>query len=175
MEPDEATDALRDLTSEERDEVLAAMDPAKTAELTRLLGYSEHEAGGFMTTALVRASLAETVGQLASRLAEDDCPDELDAVAMVDDEGRLVWDLPLLQLLINPSDMLLGDLVGEAEPVTVDIHAGIGEVAERLIDTRRMSILVVDDGRPVGRIMADDVIDVLMPERGRLHFPRLLQ
>ena len=59
--------------------------------------------------------------------------------------------------------------------MTVDIHAGVSEVAERLIDTRRMSVVVVDDGRPVGRILADDVLDVLLPERGRLHFPRLLQ
>jgi MgtE intracellular N domain/CBS domain len=177
MEPDEATDALRDLTSEERDEILAVMDPAKVAELTRLLSYSENEAGGFMTTSLIRATMSETVGQLVARLAEEStCPEELDAVAVVDDDGRLVWDLPLLQLLVNPPDVPLGGLVGEADPVTVEIHAGVGEVADRLIDTRRMSIVVVDDdGRPVGRIMADDVIDVLLPERGRLHFPRLLQ
>jgi Mg/Co/Ni transporter MgtE len=60
--------------------------------------------------------------------------------------------------------------------VTVGIHAHVGEVAERLIDARRMSVIVVDDeDRPVGRILADDVIDALMPERGRIHFPRLLQ
>jgi hypothetical protein len=176
MEPDEATDALRDLTAEERDEILTAMDPAKSAELGRLLSYPEREAGGFMTTALVTAPLSETIGELAARLcAEDGCPEELDAVALVDDDGRVVWDLPLLQLLVNPTDVGLGDLVGEAEPVTVGIHAAVGEVADRLIDTRRLSIVVVDEGRPVGRIMADDVIDVLLPERGRLHFPRLLQ
>ena len=55
--------------AEERDEILAAMDAAKVAELGRLLGYPEDEAGGFMTTALLVASLAETVGQLAARLA----------------------------------------------------------------------------------------------------------
>ena len=93
-------------------------------------------------------------------------PDELDAVALVDDEGRMVWDLPLLQLLINPGDTVLADLVGEAEPVTVGIHAAVDQVAERLIDARRMSVVVVDDDdRPVGRILADDVIDALMPER----------
>jgi hypothetical protein len=37
------------------------------------------------------------------------------------------------------------------------------------------AIVVDDDDRPVGRILADDVIDALLPERGRLHFPRLLQ
>jgi len=87
-----------------------------------------------------------------------------------------VWDLPLLHLLINPGDTVLADLVGEAEPVTVGIHAEVDAVAERLIETRRMSVVVVDDDdRPLGRILADDVIDALMPERGRIHFPRLLQ
>ena len=79
-------------------------------------------------------------------------------------------------MLVNPGQTFLADLVGEAEPVTVGIHAQVAEVAERLIDARRMSVIVVDEeDRPVGRILADDVIDALMPERGRIHFPRLLQ
>jgi CBS domain-containing protein len=176
MEPDEAVDALRDLTSEERADVMAVMPADKVADLARLLGYPEDEAGGFMTSAFVVATTSETVASLSARLADDDaCPEELDAVALVDDEGRLVWDLPLLQLLINQGDTVLGDLVGEAEPVTVGIHARVSEVAERLVDARGMSAVVVEDDRPVGRILADDVLDALLPERGRIHFPRLLQ
>ena len=177
MEPDEAVDALRDLSVDERTEILAVMDQAKATDLLRLLGYNEHEAGGFMTTAFLVAPTTETVASLAARLAgHEDCPEELDAVALVDHEGRLLWDLPLLQLLVNPGQTLLADLVGEAEPVTVGIHAQVAEVAERLIDARRMSVIVVDEeDRPVGRILADDVIDALLPERGRIHFPRLLQ
>ncbi len=177
MEPDEAVDALRDLNSDERAEVMAAMPAEKVLDLMRLLGYPENEAGGFMTTAFLVAPTTETVASLAARLAgHEDCPEELDAVALVDEEGRMVWDLPLLQLLINPGDTVLADLVGEADPVTVDIHAHVDEVAERLIDARRMSVVVVDDDDlPVGRILADDVIDALLPERGRIHFPRLLQ
>ena len=177
MEPDEAVDALRDLSSDERDALLAAMDRTKAADLKRLLGYDEDEAGGFMTTAIVTARADGTVGGLAARLADhEDCPDELDAVILVDDDGAVVWDLPLLQLLVHPADRALADLVGEAAPVTVGIHDGVDVVAERLIEARRPSVVVVDDAeRPVGRILADDVIDALMPERGRLHFPRLLQ
>jgi CBS domain-containing protein len=176
MEPDEAVDALRDLNSEERAEVMAAMPEDKEADLARLLGYPEDEAGGFMTSAFLVAFTSETVASLASRLADHDaCPDELDAVALVDEDGRLVWDLPLLQLLINPGDTVLGDLVGEADPVTVGIHARVREVAERLVDARSTSVMVVEDDRPVGRILADDVLDALLPERGRIHFPRLLQ
>ncbi len=177
MEPDEAVDALRDLSGDEREDILGVMDPAKAAGLIRLLGYNEHEAGGFMTTAFLVAPTTETVASLAARLAgHEDCPEELDAVALVDHDGRMVWDLPLLQLLVNPGDTELAELVGESAPVTVGIHAQVDEVAERLIDARRMSVVVVDEEDvPVGRILADDVIDALMPERGRIHFPRLLQ
>lgn len=60
--------------------------------------------------------------------------------------------------------------------MTVSLHASVDEVAEQLIRTRRSSLLVTDaDGVPVGRIMADDVLDAMLPERGRRHFPRLLR
>ncbi len=177
MEPDEAVDALRDLTSDERAELLGAIPAAKSAGLRKLLGYEEDVAGGFMTTAFVVASQEDTVGELTTRLAAlDERPDELDAVALVDEDGLLVWDLPLVQLLVNPPETVLGDLAGESECVAVRTDASVDEVAQRLIDARRMSIVVVDaEDRPVGRILADDVIDALLPERGRIHFPRLLQ
>ena len=60
--------------------------------------------------------------------------------------------------------------------MTVGPEADVREVAARLIDSRRFSVLVVDaEGRPLGRILADDIIDALIPDRGRLHFPRLLR
>ena len=176
MEPDEAVDALRDLHRDEREELLGAMPLRKAAPLVHLLAYSEDEAGGFMTTELVVAAVTDTVGDVVARLSEwDDLPDELDAVALVDEEGRLVWDLPLMKLVVSPPGTRLGALAGEAHPVSVDSHARVDEVAERLVEARRLSVVVVDDGRPVGRILADDVLDALSPERGRLHFPRLLQ
>ncbi len=55
MEPDEAVDALRDLSRDERDAIVAVMDATKADDLVRLLGYDEHEAGGFMTTAFLVA------------------------------------------------------------------------------------------------------------------------
>ncbi|MGZ6927352.1 MAG: CBS domain-containing protein, partial [Acidimicrobiia bacterium] len=60
------------------------------------------------------------------------------------------------------------------EPVTVSPDAPLDEVVERFIDSRGSSVLVIDDEeRPVGRILADDLIDALVPDRGRVRFPRL--
>jgi len=59
--------------------------------------------------------------------------------------------------------------------MTVSPDADIKEVAERLTASRRSSVLVTSDDRVLGRILADDVVDALLPGRVRRHFPRLLQ
>jgi hypothetical protein len=41
------------------------------------------------------------------------------------------------------------------------------------VETRHSSVVVVDEqDRPLGRILADDVLDMLVPDRSR--FPRRL-
>jgi Mg/Co/Ni transporter MgtE len=100
---------------------------------------------------------------------------DIDGVAVVDEDGRLLSDLVLFDLLVSGAADPIRDLVGDQAPVTVGPDASVEEVADRLIESRRSSLLVVDGGRPLGRILADDIIDALSPEKGRLHFPRLLQ
>lgn len=176
MEPDEAVDALRGLAEEERRQLLWHMPETVATELAELLGYPKHQAGGFMTTVLARArphEPVETVRERLRDLADHAC--DVDAVAVVDDEDRLVADVPLFELVVAAPDARIGELLDDAAPVTVFPDTPLSEVAGRLVDARRSSLLVVDDdGHPLGRILADDVLDGVVPERGRLHFPRLL-
>ncbi len=176
METDEAVEALRDLDDEEREELLAHMPDVRAAELETVLGYAENTAGGIMTTALVTARRSESVGLVRQRLAEmREHALEVDAVVVVDDLGFLVGDVGLFALVVADDTTEVGELVEEAEPITVEPGSPIGDVASKLVDTRRSSVLVVEDGKPLGRILADDLVDALLPERGRLHFPRFLQ
>lgn len=179
MEPDEAVDALRDLSSSERNELLELMPAATADQLGQLLHYREDRAGGFMTSTLVRATGGDTVGQLRTRLAAiAEHGDQVDAVAVLDEDGYLLADLALFDLFVADDTVTVGDLVtrlGQTQPLTVDVDLDVDAVAARLIDSRRSSLVVVDDqGRPVGRIMADDVLDALRAGESRLHFPRLL-
>ncbi len=179
MEPDEAVDALRDLPLGVRAEVLNHI-PAKTAlQLRELLGYEEDEAGGIMTTTLVTAKSGEKVKKVVDRLSEARSHDvDLEAVAVVDDEGRLVGDVTVLDLLLAlraDVDTRMSALLVDEDVVTVTPHASAGEVAARLVEARRHSMVVLDDdGHPIGRILSDDVLDALVPTKGRFHFPRLL-
>jgi hypothetical protein len=180
MEPDEAVDALRDLSDSERDLILKYLSEEKTAELSALLTYPENTAGGFMTTVLVHAALGDTISAVrrtVSGLREHRA--EIDAVVVCDPDGVLLADVPLFDLVIHPSETAVSEILAaddHPEPLTVSPDASVADVADQLVRTRRSSLLVVDDAcRPLGRILADDVLDAMLPERGRLHFPRLLQ
>lgn len=176
MEPDEAVDALRDLDDAERAELLERMDAEQRVELARLLAYEEDRAGGIMTTNLVTASPDELVATVRRRLGDErEHAGDIDGVALLDDDGRFLGDVSLYALAVAADTEAVGALMVEREPVMVPAGADLSEVAQRLIDSRHSSVVVVDDdSRPLGRILADDVVDALMPERGRLHFPRLL-
>jgi len=176
METDEAVEALRDLDDDERDEVLEHMSTSRASELVGLLAYEEDSAGGIMTTALAIARLDETVDAIRARLRDlVEHRGEIDGVGVGDAEGSLVDDLPLFDIAVADPTNTIVDLVRDERPLTVRPEESIREVAAQLTEARRSSVLVVADGHPIGRILADDVVDALLPERGRLHFPRFLQ
>ncbi len=166
MEPDEAVDALRDMEDDEREELLAAMPEEKAAELRHLLGYEERSAGGLMTSYLVVAGMADTVADVRARLADDaDHRNDLPGVLVVDDDGRLHDDISLFELFVADGDAPMRALCGEPWPVTVTPDADLDDVVERFVDERGTSLVVVDeDEHPLGRILADDLIDALAPQ-----------
>lgn len=191
MEPDEAVDALRELPEAERDELLEYMTDVTRQSLSELVTYPRDEAAGFMTTHLITGAHTETVDSLRARLRaqhQHQHPDDVDAVVVLNDDGGLVGDLPLFELIVASGEATLGRLLvrpdssgedhthdGEVpEPVVVGPGAGVGEVADALVDSRRSSILVVDDTKVLGRILADDVLDALQPEGGRRRSRRML-
>jgi Mg/Co/Ni transporter MgtE len=178
MEPDEAVDALRRLRRGERAGLLEQMPPQTQLELARLLGYPGDQAGGIMTVVLACAHLGETVEQVRHRLAgQAGHRTEIDSVAVLDESGRLAGDVSVFDLLASDGGRPLADLIDpENPPVTLRPDAALDTVATKLMESRRSSLLVVDDeGRPLGRILSDDVLDTVVPRRRRLHFPRLLR
>ncbi len=176
MEPDEAVDALRDLEPDERERLLDAMDEERAGELAALLTFPEQTAGGLMTTHLVSIEAGTTVEQVRQRLREEEeHRADIDSVLVVDNDGTLVDDLSLYELLIAEPTDLVDDLVRPPWPVTIGVDARIGEVVARLTESRAASLIVVDeDNTPIGRILADDVIDALVPEPAKQRFPRIL-
>ena len=178
MEPDEAVDALRDLDPDEREELLAVMPADSARELNTLLRYPEGQAGGLMTSRMVLTRHDEPVGTVRQRLrGHTDHREELDSVVVVDDDGRLLDTVPLFDvLLLAESDQRMADLVEEPWPVTVAPDTPLPELVEKFVESRAHSLVVVDaEERPVGRVLADDLIDALVDAPRRIRFPRVVE
>ena len=127
-----------------------------------------------MTTMFVKALPYETVGEVKALLeSQREHKEEIDGVLVVDEEGLLIGEVALFELALALPSTPVSELITQ-ESIVVEPSASIADVAEKLIGSRRFSIVVAVDQRPVGRILADDIIDALLPERGKLHFPRLL-
>ena len=153
--------------------MLAAIPEPALTRLLPVLEFPPRSAGGEMTTILILAHPNDTVAHVRRNLAEQaEHVGDLDAIIVVDDEGRLVDDISVGELFVAEPDTRLAELIGPPWPVTVTADADVREMTDRLIDSRRLSIVVLDDDdRPLGRIMVDDVLDAVMASRRRWQLP----
>jgi len=176
MEPDEAADALRDVDGELRDALVARMPEPAATLVNSVLSHNETTAGGIMNTAIITARASESVSELNSRLRvqKDDVTRSI-GVVVTDSQGRLLNNLRFAELFLAQPKQTLKELIAHQEaPSTVGPEDDLKQVADTFIANRSTSVLVVDErSRPLGRILADDIIDALLPESGRFHFPRM--
>ncbi len=175
MEPDEAADALRDVDDQRRENLLDLMPKDNARQVNKVLAYDEATAGGIMNTMILTAGSNQTVETIKKQLKSSDMDlGSLSGLAITDKKGKLLYDLPIANLLTAEDDQQLKDLMKPPATVTVQPEASLKEVAKLLIESRNPSIVVTDKKEyPLGRILADDLLDVLIPTE-RFHFPRLL-
>jgi CBS domain-containing protein len=165
MEPDESAEVLRDLSDEHREDILKAMDTKMAKQLRQLIAFDETLAGGIMTTHMVFAQENDTCGEALARLVENRDRDISDGVVIVDSKGKLVDHIQIIELVAAKSTALLSTLIGPPYPTSVQIDSPLEEVIEEFSNNRGASIVVIDEkGKPVGRILADDLVDALKPE-----------
>ncbi|MFH1633177.1 MAG: magnesium transporter [Chloroflexota bacterium] len=163
MDPDEAADLLGDLPPKQADEALAQMDDPE--DVIPLLGYPDETAGGRMTTAFIGLrphTTAETAIRFLRDVSlENDVPYYL---FVIDREKRLIGVTGLRELVIASPQATMDHIM---EPDVIHITADRDqEEAARIMTRYDLSALpVVDEqGRLVGVITHDDILDVLEDE-----------
>ena len=164
MEPDESAEVLRDLDDEHREDILKAMDSKMAKQLRQLIAFDETLAGGIMTTHMVIAREDDSVSQALAMLVESRDRDISDGVLIVDSKGKLIDHIQIIELVAAKPNAELNTLVGPPYPTSVQIDSPLEEVIEEFSNNRGASIVVIDEkGKPVGRILADDLVDALKP------------
>ncbi len=163
LEPDDAARLLSFLAEEKRIPVLHQMSARDAAEARGLLAYEPGTAGRLMTGKFVRVSPSWTVAETLEHLKRID--PEVATVAdlyAVDDAGRLTGVVSLRKLLPAPAGKRIRELM-TPDVITVHADAPQDEVSQIVSKYGFNAVPVVaEDGRPLGVVTVDDVVDVLV-------------
>jgi magnesium transporter len=162
LDDDDVADILQQLPDRVTREVLNAMDHQDRARLEQVMHYPDDIAGGLMNTdtITIRARLTlDVVLRYLRRLNE--IPEMTDNLIVVNRSDQYIGLLPLRTLLVSdPSAPVREMMVTDLEPIPVDMSDT--EVARLFERNDWISAPVVDsNGRLLGRITIDDVVDVI--------------
>ncbi len=165
MESDDAVAIIEDLELADQAAVLAQLDPEDRAAIENALSFPEESAGRIMQRELVAVPEHLTVGQLIDYLREnEDLTTEFWEVFIVDPSHKPIGSCQLSWILRTPRNIQLGDVMMR-EQTLIPIDMDQEEVALRFQKYALISAAVIDsEGRLVGVITADDIIDIIEEE-----------
>ncbi len=167
MEPDESAEVLRDLDDEHRESILSAMESTTAKQLRHLVSFDEALAGGIMTTHILIVKASDTVATALQILVENRERESSDGVVVVDGKGKLLDHIQTVELIASNPESLVSELIAKPYPTAVTSETPINEVVEEFSNNRGSSIIVIDEkNKPIGRILADDLVDALSQNRG---------
>ncbi len=166
LDLDDLADLVQQMPSAITAEVMNALDDQRRHRLEAVLSYSEDTAGGLMNTdtVTVRPEVTLDVVLRYLRRLGDGVPRDTDKLFVVNRDDEYLGVLQLSQLVSrDPEDTV-------AEAMSLDMQAlradtSSSEVARRFEAHDILSAPVInEDGRLLGRITVDDVIDVIREE-----------
>ncbi|MGH9105567.1 MAG: magnesium transporter MgtE N-terminal domain-containing protein [Acidimicrobiales bacterium] len=171
MAPDDAVDLLTELDQERRLPILQRVPLGAQTKLRRLLSYNPETAGGLMNPDFVAVPATATVESALEAVRSSTTPPEAAGVVFVADAaGRLQGTALLVDLLRSP---LLESIsvAARPDPASLPPGADIHEVVRKMTDYNlAVAPVVDDDGRMLGQITVDDVLELLLPAGWRRQY-----
>jgi len=121
-----------------------------------------------MTTHILIVKGTDTVATALQLLVENRERESSDGVVVVDSKGKLLDHIQTVELIGAAPSSLVSGLMAKPFPTAVTIETPINEVVEEFSNNRGSSIIVIDEkNKPIGRILADDLVDALSKNRNR--------
>lgn len=165
MDVDDLAEVLRTLPDSVYQEVLSSMDSQDRGRVEAALSFDEDTAGGIMNTDTITIRPDVTVDVVLRYLRlKGDLPDSTDSFYVVDREDHFVGAVTLSSIVTSKPDVVVSGLIDEdIEAIPVDMkETDVAQLFERY---DWFSAPVIDsEGRLLGRITIDDVIDVIREE-----------
>jgi flagellar motility protein MotE (MotC chaperone)/sporulation protein YlmC with PRC-barrel domain len=173
MSPDDAADLMADLPPETAAALLDLMEPDEAEDVKRLMSYVENTAGAMMTPEPVILGPDATIADALAHVRNPDLTPALAALVYVCRQpletptGRFLGVAHIQRLLREPpSTLVAGVLDDSMDPLRPE--ATIDQVAAHLATYNLVAAPVVDDnGRLLGAVSVDDLLDHMLPENWR--------
>jgi Mg/Co/Ni transporter MgtE len=149
------------------------MEPDEAAPLRRLLAYDENTAGGMMTTEPVILGPEATIAEALATVRREELAPALASMVYVCrpplevPTGRYLGLVHIQRLLREPPHAAIGSII-DKEIDAVVASDSLERVTRTLATYNLVSLPVVDDdGRLIGAVTVDDVLDHILPEDWR--------
>jgi len=162
LEDDDIADILQQLPDRITREVLKSMDHQDRARLEQVLTYADDTAGGLMNTDTITIRARFTLDVVLRYLRRhEEIPEMTDNLIVVNRNDQYIGLLPLRTLLVSdPSASVREMMITDVESIPALLPDD--EVARLFERHDWVSAPVVDDnGKLLGRITIDDVVDVI--------------
>ena len=168
MQPDDAADLLGEMPPEQRERLLLAMRSVQANELRRLLRYDAKTAGGLMTSQPLVFTPDTPVAEVLAQVRDKDKPATLAAQVYVCEPpsatptGQYLGSVGFQRLLRRAPSIIIGECVENRLFVRPEMPER--ELAARVAAYNLIGVAVCDpDGRLLGAVTVDDVLDRLLP------------
>jgi magnesium transporter len=165
MSDDDRTELLEELPAQVTQKLLNSLSPEERHLASKLLGYAENSVGRLMTPHFVRVRPNWTVAHALDHIRRYGMDSEtMSLIYVIDQNGRLIDDLRIRQILLASPETLISDLMDKrfvALKATDD-----QEVAVEAFREADLNALPVTDteGALIGIVTVDDIFDVAEEE-----------
>ncbi len=162
---DDAVDMLEEMPATIVRRVMENTKPETRKLINQFLNYPENSAGSIMTAEYIGLKKHMTVEECFAYIRKNGIDSEtIYTCYVMDSKRRLEGVVTVRNLIMNPSTALLGDIMDD-NVIKVTTTTDQEEVVETMIKYDLLSMPVVDsEGRLVGIITVDDVMDVMEEE-----------
>ncbi|RFZ94438.1 magnesium transporter [Mucilaginibacter conchicola] len=160
-----ATDIISQMDEEDQQEILQDIDQEDASSIRALLNYDEDTAGGLMNSQVICVNInSDKKDALDEIIRQSEEMEEFYTIYVVNDDKILQGIVSIKDIIKARSEVKIRDIY-QHDPVFVKADLDQEEVAKLISQYNLTSIPVVDDHmKLLGRIMVDDIIDVMEEE-----------
>ncbi len=165
LESDEAIQFIEDLSDERVEEILDNLSGSKRLEVEEGLNYPEDSAGRLANKQFVVVDEKNNVGDIIDLVrSSKKLPDDFYTIFVVDSEDRPISYIPLSRVMRSERTVKIKKIQQEIIK-SIDVNLDQEQVANVFKKYHLISAPVVDEeGRMIGVVTIDDVVDVLEEE-----------